>query len=104
MAERAGYRRALVETAIVTNAAWTAFSLREELRGEPAGVEAVYGVYNLATRRVGVPLSGRAGPDGADPGLLVPPRDAEAFRELGQAVAGSDLVRGLLAGAPAGRA
>jgi carbonic anhydrase len=104
VAEQPGYRAALIETAIVFNAAWTAFSLQAELRGGPAGVEVVYGLYDLATRRVGVPLADRPGPDGVDSALLVPPRDTEAFRELGCAVAGSDQIHALLAGTPATRA
>jgi carbonic anhydrase len=98
-----GHRQALVEAAVVINAAWTAFILREELRGTPAGVEVVYGVYDLATRRVDVPLAGRPDPEGADPALLAPPRDAEAFRDLGRAVGESARVRALLAGRPVGR-
>jgi carbonic anhydrase len=96
VSDQAGYRQALVETAIAINAAWTAFSLREELHGE-ANVEVVYGVYDLATRRVGVPQAGQPGADSADPRLLAPPRDAEDFRVLGRAVAESDRVRALLA-------
>jgi hypothetical protein len=97
VAEQAGCRQALVETAIAMNAAWTAFSLREESHGGPAGVEVVYGVYDLATRRVGVPLAAGPDPAGAGAALLGPPRDAGAFRELGR---GSSRATGAVASWP----
>jgi hypothetical protein len=53
-------------------------------------LEVAYGVYDLSSRRVGVPLGG--GPDPAGAALIEPPPDAEIFRELGRAVAASDRV------------
>src|SRR5262249_8020188 len=53
VAERPGYRRALVETSVAVNAAYAAYSLCEELQtGRRGEVRVVYGVYDLATRRV----------------------------------------------------
>jgi len=56
---RPGYRKALVETAIVTNAALAAYSIQEELRSnELTEIRAVYGVYLLDTRQIWAPRVG----------------------------------------------
>lgn len=90
---RPGYRAALVETSVVINAAWAAYSLAHELAGSPLRV--VYGRYDIATGRLGLPLRGRAA---GDP-LLPAPRDDADFRRLGERVARSAEIRGLLGGA-----
>jgi carbonic anhydrase len=93
---RPGYRSALVETAIVVNAALTASALREEFTAEGRPHPAVvYGVYDLALRRVHVPLEGEAAP--APPARLAePPRTLDDFRELGRQVATSAHLRKIL--------
>jgi carbonic anhydrase len=93
VAERPGYRAALVETSVVVNAAWAAYSLAHELAGSPVGV--VYGRYDIANGRLGVPLRGRA--DGAP--LLAAPRDDADFRRLGERVVRSAEIRDLLGAA-----
>jgi carbonic anhydrase len=81
VAERPGYRRALVETSVAVNAAYAAYSLVEELptsrRGE---VRVVCGVYDLATRRV------RPG-DAEVIGLADPPAGLAEFRAFVAAAA-----------------
>jgi carbonic anhydrase len=91
-----GYRAALIETAVVLNAALTAATLRQEFR-ERLGPhrEIVYGVYDLASRRVKLTLEAE---EGLAIRLAPPPADAAAFDRLGMLVAGSGRVRGLLAG------
>src|SRR5205823_11302096 len=51
------YRAALIETAVVFNAALTAATLRHDIHpsGARLQVQIVYGTYDLLTRKVGVP-------------------------------------------------
>ena len=53
----------------------------------------VFGVYDLASRRVGLPV---AADGGYAFGLFAPPRSREDFRELIRRVARSDEIRTLL--------
>ena len=78
---RTGYREALIETAIVLNAALTAYTVQEEIdRGGSPGPQAVYGVYLLQTREVWAP---RLGVD-ESAGLAAPPADAMSFKAFGE--------------------
>ena len=93
VARHAGYRRALIEASIVTNAALAAHSIQQELgSGDAAGVHTVYGVYLLETREVWAPSPGHAKGDGLAPA----PRDAAGFAELAQAIVQSDRIASLL--------
>jgi carbonic anhydrase len=88
VADRPGYRAALVETAVVVHAALTAHTLEREFAGRSeSGV--VYAIYDLATHRVGLP-------DGGESRLVAPPRDRDAFVALLEAVAGGERVERLL--------
>jgi carbonic anhydrase len=91
VSRRAGYRRTLIETSIVTNAALAAHSIQREI-GTQNGLQAVYGVYLLEARKVWTPGSG--GQDGA--GLAPAPEDLAGFQELGDAVANSSRIAALL--------
>jgi carbonic anhydrase len=92
-----GYRTALVETAVVLNAATTAAVLAHGFRDAlDENLAVAYGVYNLSNHRVGLP--GDREP--WEPGLFAPfIADAE-FAALGQRVAASTYVRQLLSGIP----
>lgn len=94
--DRPGYRDALIGVAVGLNAALTAATVRQELR-EHLGPdrEVVYGVYDLVTRRVGVPI-GIPGDARFSPGLADPPADLSGFDQLGVAMATSPAVRELL--------
>ena len=84
-----GYRKALTEAAIVTNAALAAYSIQEEFGTSiPAELEAVYGVYLLETREVWTPLLGKT----TGMGLSTPPRDRAGFIELADAIAKSERI------------
>ena len=88
-----GYRRALIEAAVGLNAALTAATLRQEFRDQTGPHrEVVYGVYDLATRRVGAPVGGFT------PGLHPPPTTRDEFDRLAAAVATSPAASGFLAG------
>lgn len=92
---QAGYRAALIETAVVFNAALGAFTLREEFRrGEAlATPAAVFGVYDLASRKVHVPGVPAAT---GDPFLADPPQCGEDLAAFAARIAGSDHIRARL--------
>ena len=100
--ERPGYRAALIETSVILNASLAAFSLESEFASGRCRV--VFGRYDLGSGRLGLPLVPSRGTAGAGAALVRPPRDAEGFRRLGQAVTASPLVRELLRGRAARRA
>jgi carbonic anhydrase len=56
VARNPGYRQALIEASIVTNAALAAYSIQQEFEAsEQTEMRAVYGVYLLETREVWAP-------------------------------------------------
>lgn len=90
---RPGYRQALIEASIVTNAALAAYTVQQEFAaGANDELQAVYGVYLLETREVWVPRPG--GVKGT--GLAAPPRDVAGFADFGEAVARSDRIASYL--------
>ncbi|MGB7780064.1 MAG: carbonic anhydrase [Pseudolabrys sp.] len=93
VSRRPGYRKALIEASIVTNAALAAYSLQEEFGTVgPTGLNVVYGVYLLENRRVWTPqVSGRTAT-----GLAAAPRDAAGLMELGDALVRSDRIVSLI--------
>lgn len=84
-----GYRQALIEASIVTNAALAAYSMQQELEtSQQAEMQAVYGVYLLETREVWAPcLNNLKGI-----GLVAAPRDLAGFADLGNAVVQSERI------------
>jgi carbonic anhydrase len=78
VAGRPGYRDALLDTAVVAHAALTAHTLEMEFEGR-SDCMVFYGVYDLVTRRVGLP--GGAS-ETADTQLVPPPRDRAGFTDL----------------------
>jgi carbonic anhydrase len=90
---RPGYRQALIEASIVTNAALAAYSIQEGVRTNDAGeLRAVYGVYLLETREVWAPRPG----DTKTVGLAAAPHDLAGFIDLGDAIVQSERIAGLL--------
>ena len=83
----AGYPAALTETAVYLNAGITAFQLSNELR--PEDPQVVYGVYDLASSKVGFPTE----PNGFESELRFAPTNPEELVELGLWVARSHPVR-----------
>jgi carbonic anhydrase len=83
VAQHPGYRAALIETAVVVNAALTAVLIQRAarpVRGKGLGI--VFGVYDLARRSVGLPATG-----GWLAGLADPPESAAALDALAHRVA-----------------
>jgi carbonic anhydrase len=96
VARRPGYRDALIEAAIATNAALVAHTLEREFGSDAAGgVHAVFGVYLLSERSVWAP---RCGSDEVS-GLASPPADGEGFVEFANAVMRSHRIRAMIDGA-----
>jgi carbonic anhydrase len=78
-----GYRQALIEASIVTNAALSAYSIQQEfIAHELPELRAAYGVYVLETREVWAPRSGNIN----GTGLAEAPRDLAGFAHVGDAV------------------
>jgi carbonic anhydrase len=88
-----GYRQALIEAAIVTNAALAAYSIQQELgASDPVKLRAVYGVYLLETREVWTPRLRKT----EETGLTAAPRDSAGFLELGNAIVQSERIASLI--------
>jgi carbonic anhydrase len=89
-----GYRSALIEVAVVTNAALAAHTLRRDMGDSDGAVDTVYGVYLLSQRSVWAPRCGSA----EVAGLARPPKDAGEFAGFGDAVIRSHRIQCILAG------
>ena len=90
-----GYRQALIEASIVTNAALSAYSVQQEfITHDLPELQAVYGVYVLETREVWAPRSG----DIKGTGLASPPRDLAGFADLADAVIRSERIASYISG------
>jgi carbonic anhydrase len=88
--DRPGYREALIEAAITTNAALAAHTLQAELHGTGLrGLKAVYGVFLLDTHTVWTPAAGSGG-------LGDPPRDLAGFRKFADNLPRSERIASLL--------
>ena len=95
---RPGYRQALTEAAVVSNAALAAYTLQQELGTvDTQGLQTSYGVYLLAARQIWAPRSHSAECDG----LAYPPSDFAAFSHFADAVVRSDRIAALLEGCSA---
>jgi carbonic anhydrase len=90
-----GYRDALLEVAVVMNAAWHAHCLLEEFKD--SGIDVAFGSYDLISRFVRLPLSLPAGAiQESELGLFAPPRTPDEFRALANEVCTGALVKGLI--------
>jgi carbonic anhydrase len=90
---RPGYRKALIEVAVVSNAALAAYTLQQEIAaGDSNALRAAYGVYLLEARQIWAPRPGSS--DCA--GLAYPPADFAAFGEFGDAVLRTERIAQLL--------
>jgi carbonic anhydrase len=86
VAHNPGYRQALSEASIVTNAALAAYSIQKEfVVSGLSELQAAYGVYLLESREVWAPRPGHT--DGV--GLAAVPHDPSGFADLGDAIAKS---------------
>ncbi len=100
-ASQAGYRAALIEVSVVLNAGLAAFSLGQELASRACQVR--FGVYDLSSRRVRLPLAQPRGSARVEVGLFAAPAREEHLRRLASRVVRSASVRALLAAPAPGR-
>ena len=91
-----GCRRALLEAAVVLNAAWSAYCLRQEFRSKFPELGVVFGAYDLVTRHVRLPLSPSSQLTEEEKGLFEPPESVEEFRQLARRICAGKLVESLL--------
>lgn len=92
---RPGYRKALIEVAVVSNAALAAHTLQQEIGA--GDLRAAYGVYLLEDRQVWAPRAG----SGECAGIAYPPADVTAFGDFADTVLATERIARLLDGAPA---
>jgi carbonic anhydrase len=93
VARRRGYREALIEAAVVSNAALTAYTIQQEIGSlDPRDLRTAYGVYLLAARQIWAPRSGTL----ECIGLAYPPSDLEAFADFADAVVRSERIASLV--------
>ena len=92
---RPGYRGALIEVSIVTNAALSAHEFEQAIGPEgQSGLQVAYGVYLLESREVWTPQQDQS----VGAGLAPAPRDAADFERFGEAVVQSARIAAMLAG------
>jgi len=95
VAHRPGYRAALIEVAVVSNAALAAYTLQQEIGAAGShDIRAAYGVYLLEDRQIWAPRAGSS----ECAGLAYPPRDFEAFGDFGDSVFRTGRIAHLLDG------
>jgi carbonic anhydrase len=95
--KRERYRDALIEAAVVINAAWTAYCLRQEFRTRRQSNLGIYfGIYDLKSRFVRLPLSLPDGVTAQEKGLFKPPEDVGGFRRLALKICEAPLIQALL--------
>lgn len=83
-----GYREALIETAVCINAAQAAFDLRLEVeRAAKWEIEVLYGVFNLATHQVCMPVDPGASPSVDLVHLAYAPTNPRDFNVLANRIA-----------------
>ena len=93
VARNPGYRQALIEASIVTNAALAAYSIQQEFEtSDQTEMRSVFGVYLLESREVWAPRLG----DVKGIGLAAAPRDLAGFADLGNAVVQSERIASYL--------
>jgi carbonic anhydrase len=91
-----GYRSALIEVAVIMNAAWSAYCLRQEFRDRASDLGVAFGAYDLFSRYVRLPLSPPGEITDVEKGLFAPPDGADDFRELASRICRGRLVGKLL--------
>jgi carbonic anhydrase len=98
--QKPGCRAALLEAAVILNAAWTAHCLRQEFCDEFPDLGVAFGAYDLASRNVRLPLSPVGEMTEEEKGLFTPPADVEEFRGLAMRICSGMLVQSLLNDSP----
>jgi carbonic anhydrase len=89
---RPGYRDALTELAVVASAGINASTLAARTASAPSGITTVFGVYDLLSRRIGVPGTAQ----GWDTGLLDTPTDGASLTQMLEEMAAGPRLTGVL--------
>lgn len=97
VSRKKGYRAALIEISVVLNAALTASILKQEFCRPPSECKAVFGIYDIGSRHVHVPLTAAATKERATK-LIEAPVGQEEFRKFAAKVVHSSFVKQLLSG------
>ena len=83
-----GYREALIESAVCLNAAQSAFDLRQEVeRNAKWEIEVLYGVHNIRTHQVCMPVDPNAVRDDKNVRLAHAPTNPTEFHVLARQIA-----------------
>lgn len=83
-----GYREALIESAVCINAAQAAFDLRQEVeRNAKWEIEVLYGVHNIRTHQVSMPVNPLAPRDDENVRLALAPTNPNEFHQLARHMA-----------------
>jgi carbonic anhydrase len=96
--KRRGYRSALLEVAVVLNAAWSAYCLRKEFQNRFPDLGVVFGAYDLLSGHLRLPLSPPGKITEEEKGLFLPPQDASGFRQLALRICQGEFIQSLMAG------
>ena len=90
---RPGYRAALIEVAVVSNAVLAAYTLQQEIgAADSHEIRAAYGVYVLEDRKIWAPRA-----ESSDcAGLAYPPADFVGFNDFGDSVLRTERIARLL--------
>lgn len=95
--EKPGFRRALIETAVIFNAALTAAALKQELVAPNSpGIRVCFTVYDLQARVVRVPSVGVPDEGKAAVRLVEPPLTPSELQDFTSSVVASNFIRSLL--------
>jgi hypothetical protein len=87
----------MLEAAVVVNAAWNAYCLRQEFKDKIPELGVVFGAYDLIRGHVRLPLSPLGQIREQEKGLFAPPKDRAGFRRLALKTCKGQLIRTLMA-------
>jgi carbonic anhydrase len=93
---KSGYRAALLEAAVVLNAAWSAYCLHREFAEEFPDMAVAFGAYDLSSRYVRLPLSPSGEITEEEKGLFPPPKNENEFSELALRICRGKLIQSLI--------
>jgi carbonic anhydrase len=91
-----GCRAALLEAAVVLNGCWSAYCLEQTFRVRSSHPKVLFGIYNLISGRVRLPLSLQGQISADESGLFPPPYDTKGFRHLALRICQGRIIQNLL--------
>jgi carbonic anhydrase len=94
--QQPGGRAALLEAAVALNGCWSAYCLEREFRERSHHPKVVFGVYDLISGHVRLPLSLPSQVSADESGLFPPPEDAKGIRQLALRICQGRIIQNLL--------